>query len=78
MHKYDPRSYDQRWHSPDSAAGQGGCSWHGPMGCPETPIISFRDETGARQSGCRRAVSELAERGEIDAFTARLYLGSDD
>jgi hypothetical protein len=57
--------YNPSLHRPSTAAHDGGCSWHGPVSCPQPPVISFQDTQGKWQSGCQRAVEELTARGEI-------------
>lgn len=37
-HPYDPSR-----HRPGTGAHDGSCSWHGPVSCPEPPVISFQD-----------------------------------
>lgn len=61
-HPYHPSR-----HRLGTAAHDGGCSWHGPVACPQPPVLSFRDRSGAWQSGCRRAVEELTARGDLTA-----------
>jgi hypothetical protein len=53
VHPFDPTL-----HGKDSVAGRGHCSWHGETDCDRPPLISFRDATGARQSGCQRVLDE--------------------
>ena len=61
----DATAFDPAFHRPGSKAAAGECSQHGAASCPDEPVISFVDRNGRRQSGCRRAARELAERGEI-------------
>jgi hypothetical protein len=66
---YDTQPYDSSLHLPGTAAARGACSWHGPVSCSETPIISFRDAHGWWHSACPRAVDELTARGHITGPT---------
>jgi hypothetical protein len=65
-HVIEPIEYDPEFHASGTIAASGGCSWHGTT-CQNTPVASFRDSSGDRQSGCLRAVRELVERGEMVA-----------
>lgn len=57
-------AFDATFHRPVTLAAQSRCSWHGRT-CHRTPVISFEDAQGRRQSGCQRAVEELTARGEL-------------
>ncbi|MBF4766617.1 hypothetical protein ISU10_02405 [Nocardioides agariphilus] len=59
-------AYDPDFHRPGTRAAGGACSWHG-VTCQGTPVVSFQDQSGDRQSGCERSVRELVERGEMAA-----------
>ena len=59
------RPYDRSRHRPGTAAHAGHCSWHGPVSCGRSPIVSFCDAQGRWQSGCQRAVDELVARGQL-------------
>jgi len=56
--------YDPTFHAEGTLAANGACSWHGAT-YPNEPVVSFKDNSGDRQSGCERAVRELVERGEL-------------
>lgn len=56
--------YDPDFHAPGTLAASGACSWHGST-CQNPPVVSFKDQSGDRQSGCERAVRELVERGDM-------------
>ncbi len=60
--------YDAELHEPGSAAAAGRCSHHAGSGedaCAGEAVVSFQDSNGEWQSGCRLALEELVERGEI-------------
>jgi len=63
-------AYDADLHEPGSIAATGRCSWHGSDdtatgSCAGEAVVSFQDRGGTWQSGCRLALEELVERGDI-------------
>jgi hypothetical protein len=63
--------YDPDRHEAGSIASTGRCSWHGRDGrdvhsCAGEAVVSFQDLDGSWQSGCRTALEELVERGDIE------------
>ena len=63
--------FDPDRHRPGSVAASGRCSWHGAQGateagCTGDPVVSFQDAHGQWQSGCQRALEDLAQREEIE------------
>ncbi len=67
---HQSQTYDPAHHQPGTTAAQGGCSWHeeGSRGetCSGEAVVSFEDDDGQWQSGCRLALEDLVERGEIE------------
>jgi hypothetical protein len=63
------QTFDPTLHDPGSDAAEGRCSHHsaGATGdCAGEAVVSFQDEAGDWQSGCRTALEDLVERGEIE------------
>ncbi|WP_243060605.1 hypothetical protein [Nocardioides sp. SR21] len=65
--------FDVAHHEPGSVAATGRCSWHGWDGrtvesCSTEAVVSFQDSHGHWHSGCAEALTELVERGEIQAL----------
>ncbi|MDF1604417.1 hypothetical protein [Nocardioides sp. YIM 152315] len=63
--------YDATLHQPGTVAATGRCSWHDSDGsggdaCAGDAVVSFQDRNGDWQSGCRRALEQLVERGDIE------------
>lgn len=64
-------TFDPELHAAGSPAAEGRCSHHTPEGggsgpCAEEAVVSFQDDQGRWQSGCRLALEQLTERGEIE------------
>ena len=76
MTQHRSQTFDPSLHAPGSIAADGGCSYHreddgpapGEVRCAGEAVVSFEDGSGAWQSGCRLALEELVERGEIEAL----------
>jgi hypothetical protein len=74
MSPHASQTFDPSLHEPGSVAAAGGCSFHagetGPPGgsgeCADDAVVSFEDGAGGWRSGCRLALEELVERGEIE------------
>ena len=63
------QTFDPELHEPGSEAAQGRCSHHGGSGtgeCAGEAVVSFQDDDGRWESGCRLALEDLVERGEIE------------
>lgn len=63
------QTFDPELHESGSEAAQGRCSHHGGTGsaeCAGEAVVSFQDVDGHWQSGCRLALEDLVERGEIE------------
>ena len=63
------QTFDPELHESGSEAAQGQCSHHGSSAageCAGEAVVSFRDDDGRWQSGCRLALEDLVERGEIE------------
>jgi hypothetical protein len=63
------QTFDPALHEAGSPAAEGACSHHagGSSGdCAGEAVVSFEDRDGQWQSGCRTALEELVERGEIE------------
>jgi hypothetical protein len=63
------QTFDPALHEAGSPAAEGRCSHHagGNSGdCADEAVVSFEDRDGQWQSGCRTALEELVERGEIE------------
>ena len=63
------QTFDPTLHDPGSAAAEGGCSHHADAPtaeCAGEAVVSFQDDDGRWQSGCRLALEELVERGDIE------------
>ena len=63
------QTFDPALHQAGSPAAEGGCSHHaGGAGgdCAGEAVVSFEASDGTWQSGCRTALEELVERGEIE------------
>jgi hypothetical protein len=63
------QTFDPALHQAGSPAAEGGCSHHaGGAGgdCAGEAVVSFEARDGTWQSGCRTALEELVERGEIE------------
>ena len=67
---HQSQTYDPAHHRPGTTAAQGGCSWHEEASRGETcsgeAVVSFEDDDGQWQSGCRLALEDLVEHGEIE------------
>lgn len=62
----ETHAYDPSFHETGSVAAEGRCSHHdGDAECAGEAVVSFTDEQGRWQSGCRLALEQLVERGEI-------------
>jgi hypothetical protein len=64
-------TFDPQLHPEGSAAAEGRCSFHAPEGggegeCAGEAVVSFQDGQGRWQSGCRLALEQLTERGDIE------------
>jgi len=76
MSPYRSQTFDPSLHEEGSVAAGGGCSYHqdvdgpapGTGTCAGEAVVSFDDRSGSWQSGCRLALEELVERGEIDGL----------
>jgi hypothetical protein len=71
MAQHLSQTFDPGLHEPGSVAADGGCSYHAGEGgrpdeCAREAVVSFEDGTGGWSSGCRLALEELVERGEIE------------
>jgi len=64
------QTFDPTLHEAGSAAAEGACSYHaggdGAADCAGEAVVSFEDQDAQWQSGCRTALEELVERGEIE------------
>lgn len=63
------QTYDPALHESGSEAAEGGCSHHGPDAgerCDGEAVVSFQDDEGRWQSGCRPALEELVRMGRIE------------
>jgi hypothetical protein len=64
------QTFDPSLHPAGSPAAEGACSFHAEGGgnadCAGEAVVSFEDADGQWQSGCRTALEELVERGEIE------------
>jgi len=64
------QTFDPALHEAGTAAAEGRCSWHegqpAQEECAGEAVVSFQDGDGAWQSGCRLALEDLVERGEIE------------
>ena len=68
------QTFDPTLHEEGSPAAQGRCSWHAreqagkpsPEECAGEAVVSFRADDGRGVSGCRLALEDLVERGEIE------------
>jgi hypothetical protein len=64
------QTFDPSLHAPGSPAAEGRCGHHadGSAGgeCAGEAVVSYEVEDGQWQSGCRTALEELVERGEIE------------
>ena len=64
------QTFDPSLHEAGSPAAEGACSFHaegdGNADCAGEAVVSFEDRDGQWQSGCRTALEELVERGEIE------------
>ena len=67
---HESQTYDPAHHEPGTTAAQGRCSWHEEarpdQQCSGEAVVSFEDDDGQWQSGCRLALEDLVERGEIE------------
>lgn len=71
MAQHRSQTFDPSLHEPGSVAAEGGCSHHAgtdarPGECAHEAVVSFEDGDGGWSSGCRLALEELVERGEIE------------
>lgn len=66
----ESHTFDPSLHPPGSPAAEGRCSHHADGGgegeCAGDAVVSWEDSGGRWQSGCRTALEELVERGEIE------------
>jgi hypothetical protein len=64
------QTYDPSLHATGGRAADGRCSYHaggkGHGECAGEAVVSFEDGAGGWESGCRTALEELVERGEIE------------
>ncbi len=63
------QTYDPGLHEEGSEGAEGRCSHHGPTAdaeCAGEAVVSFQDDQGRWQSGCRLALEDLVEQGEIE------------
>ncbi len=64
------QTFDPAIHEPGTPAAEGRCSHHDRAGgageCSGEAVVSFEDDDGSWQAGCRVALEELVERGEIE------------
>jgi hypothetical protein len=62
------QTFDPALHQAGSPAAEGACSHHagGSGDCAGEAVVSFEDSDGQWQSGCRTALEELVERGDIE------------
>lgn len=63
------QTFDPELHESGSEAAQGRCSHHGGSAageCAGEAVVSFQDDDGRWESGCRLALEDLVERGEIE------------
>jgi hypothetical protein len=62
------QSFDPDLHEAGSVAADGGCSHHAAEGgsCAGEAVVSFQDDDGQWQSGCRLALEQLVEAGRIE------------
>jgi hypothetical protein len=64
------QTFDPSLHPSGSPAAEGRCGYHedadGSAPCSGEAVVSFEAEDGRWQSGCRTALEELVERGEIE------------
>lgn len=64
------QTFDPTLHEEGSPAAEGRCSWHtgehAHGECAGEAVVSFQDEAGHWLSGCRLALEDLVERGEIE------------
>ncbi len=64
------QTFDPSLHAAGGAAAEGRCSYHaeqaGAGECAGEAVVSYEDDGGGWQSGCRLALEELVERGEIE------------
>jgi hypothetical protein len=64
------QTFDPSLHPSGSPAAEGRCSYHaeadGDVPCAGEAVVSFEDSDGQWSSGCRTALEELVERGEIE------------
>jgi len=62
-------SFDPGLYEADSLSARGECSHHAQDGagtCAGEAVVSFQDQDGRWQSGCRLALEQLVETGEIE------------
>lgn len=62
------QTFDPSLHPATGPAAQGRCEHHadGDGDCAGEAVVSFEDRDGQWRSGCRTALEELVERGEIE------------
>jgi hypothetical protein len=62
------QSFDPDLHEAGSVAADGGCSYHAAErgSCAGEAVVSFQDDDGQWQSGCRLALEQLVEAGRIE------------
>ncbi|MBC2934929.1 hypothetical protein [Nocardioides sp. zg-1228] len=68
------RTFDPSLHAAGGPAAEGRCSYHrseqsgdrGDPACAGEAVVSFEDGAGGWESGCRTALEDLVERGEIE------------
>jgi hypothetical protein len=74
MSPHRSQTFDPSLHEPGSVAAGGCCTFHDESSgdehdkaqCAGEAVVSFEDGTGGWRSGCRLALEELVERGEIE------------
>lgn len=62
------QTYDPSLHREGGAAAAGGCTFHAAddPGCAREAVVSYEEGGGEWSAGCRTALEELVERGEIE------------
>jgi hypothetical protein len=63
--------FDPDLHEAGSLSARGRCSYHekgsgGSDACAGEAVVSFQDQDARWQSGCRLALEQLVETGEIE------------
>ena len=63
------QTFDPSRHPAGSPAAEGACSFHAAdrsADCAGEAVVSFEGQDGQWASGCRTALEELVQRGEIE------------